>query len=146
MVAASLLAGCTPIRDRQGFIMDSELIAAVKPGVDNRDSVLGTLGRPNFTGQFDERDWYYVSRDTKQRAFRMPTPSNQTVLRVRFDESGNVERVDRSGMELVANINPSDRETPTLGRSRSFFDEIFGNIGAAGASSTRPTGTSDNPQ
>ena len=30
---------------------------------------------------------------------------------------------------MVASVDPSNRKTPTLGRQRSFFDEMFGNIG-----------------
>jgi hypothetical protein len=51
------------------------------------------------------------------------------VLRVRFDAKGNVTAVDRMGKEQVASINPARGKTPTLGRKRSFFDELFGNIG-----------------
>jgi len=145
--AAALTAGCTRIADHQGFLLDTELSMGIQPGIDNRDSVLRTLGRPSFTGQFDQNDWYYVARDTQQLAFNHPTPVDQTVMRVRFDEAGNVVAVDRSGVELVAEITPSSETTPTLGRTRSFFEEIFGNIGATG-SGARPqgTGTADNPQ
>ncbi len=145
LAASLLLPGCASIRDHQGFIVDETLVSAIQPGVDNRDSVLGTLGRPTFVGQFDQRDWYYLSRDTRQLAFAMPRPSSQTVLRVHFDEAGNVVRVDRSGMELVARIDPTGDETPTLGRHRSLFQELFGNIGAVGQGGQRGN-TSDNPQ
>ena len=97
-----------------------------------------------FVGQFDQRDWYYVSRDTRQLAFNMPRPSQQTVLRVRFDAAGNVERVDRSGVELAVNIDPSNDRTPTLGTEQSFLQELFGNIGAVGQSG-RGAPTADNP-
>jgi len=145
--AAMLAAACSPIRDHQGYILDDTLVGSVQPGVDNRDSVAGTLGRPTFVGQFDRanRDWYYVSRDTRQLAFKMPRPAAQTVLHVEFDEAGNVTRVNRTGLELVANIRPTDQETPTLGRDRSLFEELFGNIGAVGASGQRGQ-TADNPQ
>ena len=103
---AALLGGCASIRDHQGYVLDESLVSGIQPGVDNRDSVTGTLGRPTFVGQFDQRDWYYVSRDTRQLAFNSPHPQNNTVLHVRFDAAGNVERVDRTGMELVVNIDP----------------------------------------
>ena len=139
-----VLAGCSRIRDQQGYVLDETLVTAIQPGVDNRESVAGTLGRPTFVGQFDQNDWYYVSRTTRQLAFNMPRPSEQTVLHIRFDEAGNVVSVERTGLELVANIDPSDEKTPTLGRERSLFDELFGNIGAMGA---RTGGqTADNPQ
>jgi outer membrane protein assembly factor BamE (lipoprotein component of BamABCDE complex) len=143
-LGAMLSAGCTRIRDYQGYLVDESLVGAIQPGVDNRESVTGTLGRPTFVGQFDQRDWYYVSRNTAQLAFNMPRPSSQTVLHIRFDAAGNVESVNRSGLELVANIDPSGDTTPTLGRNRGLFQELFGNIGAVGQSG-RGAPTADNP-
>jgi len=144
--AAGLLAtACTKVKDRQGYIADETLVASVQAGVDNRDSVLTTLGRPSFVGQFDANDWYYVSRSTKNFAFNMPRPESQTILRIRFDGAGNVVAVDKRGMEQVASIDPSGDKTPTLGRDRSFFEELFGNIGAVGAGGQN-TSTTDNPQ
>jgi len=144
-LGAMLTGGCTRIIDHQGHLLDETLVTAVQPGVDNRESVIGTLGRPSFTGQFDQRDWYYVSRNTRQLAFNMPRPSEQTVLHVRFDEAGNVESVNRTGLELIANINPSSEETPTLGSQRGLLQELFGNIGAVGQAG-RSAPTSDNPR
>lgn len=145
--AIVLTAGCAPLREQQGYVIDEPLIAAIQPGVDNRESVAGTLGRPTFTGQFDqqERDWYYVSRDTSALAFRMPRATAQTVLHVHFDAAGNVESVQRTGLELVANIRPDSDKTPTLGRRSSLFNELFGNIGALGQGGQRGQ-TADNPQ
>jgi outer membrane protein assembly factor BamE (lipoprotein component of BamABCDE complex) len=143
--AAFFAAGCTSIRDHQGYLLDAELATAIQAGVDNRESVQSTLGRPTFVGQFDPRDWYYLSRSTKQLAFAMPRPTEQTVLHVRFDQAGNVERVDRTGLELVSRIDPSNEQTPTLGSKRSLFEELFGNIGAVGQVG-RGGQTADNPQ
>ena len=141
----SLLGGCTQFRSHQGYLLDETLVASVQPGVDNRDSVLGTLGRPSFVGQFDQRDWYYVSRDTKNLGFAQPKPSAQTVLHIRFDEAGNVAAVERSGLERIASIDPMNDKTPTLGQDRGFFEELFGNIGAVGGIG-QPGSTADNPQ
>lgn len=144
-LAAALAGGCTQIRDRQGYVLDDTLVASVQPGVDNRDSVSQTLGRPTFVGQFDQRDWYYVSRETRNLGFNMPRPVDQTVLHIRFDEAGNVVSVEKTGMERVASIEPSREETPTLGRNRGFFEELFGNIGAVGATG-QSGGTADDPR
>ena len=130
LAGAALLAGCAGLRDHRGQVIDKELATAVQPGVDNKQSVEGTLGRPTFVSQFNPNEWYYVSRDTTTVAFRDPRVNDQTVLRVRFDQAGNVASVDRTGKELIANIDPVGDRTPTLGRERSFFDELFGNIGA----------------
>jgi outer membrane protein assembly factor BamE (lipoprotein component of BamABCDE complex) len=126
-------SGCSRVPGHQGFIADAPLVDAIQPGIDNRESVTKTLGRPSFVGQFTPNDWYYVSRNTKQLAFALPRPSDQLVLRVQFDGAGNVVAVNRSGLEKVARINPEGDKTPTLGRDRSFFEELFGNIGSVGS-------------
>ena len=123
------LSACAGIRDHRGFVLDPTLAEGIQAGVDNKDSVTRTLGRPTFTGQFDPNDWYYVSRDTAQLAFRDPKVTQQTVLRVRFDQAGNVTSVEKTGKEQIARVDPSGDKTPTLGRKRSFFEELFGNIG-----------------
>lgn len=133
MVALIATGGCTRIRAHQGYIVDNQLIEGIKPGIDNRESVEGTLGRPTFVGQFDASDWYYVSRSTRQLAFANPKPTEQTILHVRFDAAGNVAAVDRQGLEKIVSIHPDGNKTPTLGRERGFFQELFGNIGAVGA-------------
>ncbi|MFM9978682.1 MAG: outer membrane protein assembly factor BamE [Sphingomonadaceae bacterium] len=142
--ALTLTGGCTRVRAQQGYLADESLIGTIKPGVDNRDSVQRTLGRPTFASQFTDSDWYYVSRETRQIAFVNPRPTAQMVLRIRFDARGNVTAVDRTGLEKVASISPLGAKTPTLGKDRSFFEELFGNIGQVG-SVGRGGATADNP-
>ncbi len=129
---AVLASGCTSIKNHRGYVVDQALLDAIQPGVDNRTSVERTLGRPTFISQFGSKDWYYISQDTKTPAFRRPRTSEQTVLRVQFDPSGNVAAVDRKGMEQVARIDPEGDKTPTLGRDRSFLEDLFGNVGSVG--------------
>ena len=133
IAAAVLLAGCAQFRSHKGVVIDPQLAAGVQPGVDNKDSVEKALGRPSFVGQFTPNDWYYVSREVNQVAFRNPRVSKQDVVIVRFDQKGNVSSVSHTGKELVMNVEPTGKKTPTLGRKRSFFEELFGNIGTVGA-------------
>ncbi len=140
-----LTAGCARIRDHKGYVVDQVLVDTVAPGVDNRESVTKTLGRPSFAGQFDkDRTWYYVARDTRQTGYRMPRAAAQTVLAVHFDERGNVASVERSGMEKIASVSLFGEKTPTLGSKRGFFRELFGNIGRVG-SVGEASSTADNP-
>lgn len=126
-------SGCAQLKGRQGYVVDQALTEAIAAGVDNRESVEKTLGRPTFVGQFSNNEYYYLSRETRQLAFANPRPVAQQVLRIRFDAAGNVVAVDKTGLDLVSRISPEGDKTPTLGRDRSFFEDIFGNIGAVGA-------------
>jgi outer membrane protein assembly factor BamE (lipoprotein component of BamABCDE complex) len=139
VAGALLLAGCQGVLAHKGAVIDPQLASAITPGVDNKASVEKLLGRPSLVGEFTKNDWYYVSRDTKQVAFRNPRVRRQTVLHVTFDQAGNVVSVDRSGKEQIASIDPVGRKTPTLGRERGFFDELFGNIGTIGVPGATPS-------
>ena len=131
VVGVALLGGCSSIgiKEHKGYVLDKELASTVQVGVDNKESVAKTLGRPSFTGQFDANDWYYVSRDTRSVALRSQRVLDQDVVHIRFDAAGNVAAVNTTDETLVASIDPVSDKTPTLGRQRSIFDELFGNIG-----------------
>ena len=136
LVAATLLAGCIGTRDHRGAVIDAELVSAVQVGTDNKESVERLLGRPTFTSQFDQNDWYYVSRDTKTVAFANPRVLDQTVLHIRFDQAGNVALIRQMDEQQIARVNPVNDRTPTLGRKRSLWDDIFGNVGAVNSPAT----------
>lgn len=138
--------GCTQLRLHEGYIADQTLVDSVAVGIDNRASVARTLGQPTLASQFgtvngqgavvnadQARTWYYIARENRALAFRRPRPVDQMMLRVRFDAIGNVASVDRTGVETVVRLQPESDRTPTLGRQRSFFQELFGNIGTVGA-------------
>lgn len=125
--------GCTSIRENRGYIADQSLINAVQPGIDNQRSVEATLGRPTFTSQYGQPTWYYVSSVTGRKPFVRPKILEHSVLTIRFDPAGNVVSADRSGVDQVAYLSPEGDETPTLGRERGFFEDLFGNIGQVGA-------------
>ena len=144
---ALALGGCSPVHLHHGYVLENTLTNAIQPGTDNKDSVMNTLGRPSFSGTFDQNDWYYVSRETRNMGYSSPHLIEQTILHVHFDKNGNVASVDHVGMQQVASIHPSHDKTPTLGSRRSLFDELFGNIGAVGAAGQgAPTRDNPNPQ
>ena len=127
------LAGCASIRDHRGYFADPALVSSIQPGIDNRQSVERTLGRPTFTSQFGTPSWYYVAVNTAQAPFGRPRTTEQSVLKVNFDAAGNVSAVNLTGADKVVRLNPDSDKTPTLGRERGFFEDLFGNIGAVGA-------------
>ena len=136
IAAASLVSGCTSLRSHQGYIIDADLVNSVQPGVDNRASVLQTLGKPSFASQFNTGDWYYIARDSRNLAYLNPKPKSQVTLKISFTDQGVVQNITRTGIDRVASISPYGKTTPTLGRKRSFFEELFGNIGTVGAPGT----------
>ncbi len=129
---AATLPACSSIRESRGYIVDPMLTNAIQPRIDNQQSVEGTLGRPTFISQFGTPTWYYVSSITGQRPFNRPQIRDHSVMAVQFDEAGRVISVNRSGIDQVVFLDPNGNKTPTLGRERGFFEELFGNIGQVG--------------
>jgi outer membrane protein assembly factor BamE (lipoprotein component of BamABCDE complex) len=129
LLGAASLSACVGIDEHRGFVLDEQLAQSIQVGIDNKASVSKTLGSPTFVGQFDSNDWYYLSQNTHQFAFRDPRVTEQKLLHVRFDAAGNVVQTGMTGKELIASVDPVGDYTPTLGRKRSFFSELFGNIG-----------------
>ena len=134
------LGGCASLKDHRGYLVDQALLDSVQPGVDNQMSVERTLGRPTFISEYGQKDWYYVSTNTRQAAFTRPKAHDQLLVRVRFDEKGNVARIDRTGLEKVAKLDPDGDATPTLGKERTFLEDLFGNIGTVGAAAPQGGG------
>lgn len=128
-----LAGGCVPLRSHQGYILDADLVNSVQPGVDNRASVRQTLGDPTLASQFNQGEWYYIARDSRNLAYRQPRPSSQLTLKIAFNQAGVVESITRSGTNQIASVTPYGKTTPTLGRKRGFLQDLFGNIGTVGA-------------
>jgi len=139
-VAIIAVSGCSRVRVDQGYLADETLITSIQPGIDNRQSVEKTLGRPTFVSEFGPPNYYYVSRRTGQYAFIKPKVLSQSILIISFDADGNVTNVERRGMDKVADISPSGDKTETLGRKTGLFEDIFGNIGTVGAGGVGGTG------
>lgn len=130
------LAGCknARINAANGYIVDEALVASIQPGVDNRESVARTLGRPTWTAQFDKGEWYYVSRNTTQIAFLTPKVTGESIIIVSFDPQGTVTAIQRDGMDKIVSVKMEGDKTPTKGKDSTLFDDIFGNIGRFGGS------------
>ena len=138
LLVCATLSACSPLPSHQGYIVDADLVNSVQPGVDNRESVLQTLGRPSFASQFNPNqpnggDWYYLARESRAFGFQSPRPKSQLTLQISFDQAGTVTAIRRGSAEQIASVNPSGKTTPTLGKKRGFFSELFGNIGTVGS-------------
>ena len=130
MIALSALSACASIKESRGFVLDPQLVDSIQVGVDNKASVTKTLGRPSFTGQFSDSNWYYVSQQTRQVAFQTPRITKSQIVRVAFDPAGNVSAVQKADEKQIARVGPMKGKTPTLGHNKSLIEEIFGNIGS----------------
>ncbi|MEM9288751.1 MAG: outer membrane protein assembly factor BamE [Pseudomonadota bacterium] len=143
---ATSAAGCSRLKDQQGYLADPVLVENIMPKVDNRQSVEATLGQPSIAGTFDKSVYYYVTRQTEQFAFFTPDPKEHSVMAIHFDAKDNVERIEYYGLEDVASVSFADDKTPTRGREMGFLEQLFGNIGRFSGAPGGPGGPGGPPQ
>jgi outer membrane protein assembly factor BamE (lipoprotein component of BamABCDE complex) len=130
VAAAALgLGACEPVYTNHGFTPQLQQLETVSAGLDTRSSVLAKLGQPSASGAFDSANWYYVASRMQKNLFYAPEVVERTVVAIRFDEAGLVERVDRFALEDGRVIDLKTETTPTYGRELTVLQQLFGNIG-----------------
>lgn len=120
---------CSPIVHHQGYAPRAAELHSIQVGVDSRESVVRTLGRPSTIGSFDSNNWYYISMKAQTYAFYKPEVVEQTVVTISFNEAGTVSEVGRYGLEDGRVIDLVTKTTPTSGRKLTILQQIFQNLG-----------------
>jgi outer membrane protein assembly factor BamE (lipoprotein component of BamABCDE complex) len=137
------LAACAPNIVNNGFVMDEDALAQIRPGAQNREQVAQMLGSPSSVAVFDDQTWLYIHRRTSQRlAFSEPTVLEQDVIAITFDPtSGQVAEVRRLTLADGQNVEPIDRITPSPGKELTIMQQLLGNLGRFNPTQGRaPTG------
>ena len=135
-LAVGAVAGCGATVDQRGNLPEMDKLAEIHPGTTTRDQVVKILGTPSSTGVFDDKNWFYISRKTKQFAFLSPDVMDQQVYIVRFDGNGVVASVDRKDLADGRDIEPVPGATPAPGRELTFIEQVLGNLGRFNKSSS----------
>lgn len=139
LALSALLAACSPIISQRGYVPNEDLLADIRVGIDNKDSILTTFGSPSTVSTVSGGSWYYISSIHEQAAFFAEEAVDREIVAVYFDDNNNVERLGYYGLEDGKIINFIDRETPTRGKELTFIQQMFGNLGRFG------TGTRADP-
>jgi outer membrane protein assembly factor BamE (lipoprotein component of BamABCDE complex) len=140
-LAATGLGACVATVDQRGNLPEPDKFAQIHPGTTTKEQVAKILGTPSSTGVFDDKNWYYISRRTKQVAFFDPDVLDQQVYIVNFDATGVVRGVDHKDLKDGRDIEPAPGATPAPGRELTFLEQVLGNIGRfnkGGSTSAEP--------
>jgi outer membrane protein assembly factor BamE (lipoprotein component of BamABCDE complex) len=129
LLAAASLGACVANVDQRGNLPEAEKVVQIHPGSTTRDQVVKILGTPSSVGIFDDKQWYYISRKTKQVAFFDPDVLDQQVYVVNFDGKGVVRTVEHKELKDGRDIAMAPGATPAPGRELTFLEQVLGNIG-----------------
>ncbi len=147
--AAVALAGCSATVEQRGHLPPPDELAQIHPGKTTKEQVVKILGSPSSVGVFNDKDWYYISRRTKQFSFFDPAVLDQEVYVVDFNDDGVVQAVDHKTLSNGRDIVPVARTTPAPGRQLTFLEQLIGNLGkfngTSGSEGAGPGGRQPGP-
>ena len=124
---------CTRLEDSHGYVPSDDLLDEVVVGVDTKETAGRILGRPGTAGLVDDRGWYYVKSDYERFLWRAPVEVNREVVAVSFAENGQVENIERFGLEDGQVVALSRRVTTSNTRGIGFLRQLFSNLGTFAA-------------
>ena len=129
LLVALSAGGCADKVSTRGSLPTAETIDNLKVGVQTKDQVVQLFGSPSNIGTFDDNTWYYIGVKVEQTAFFKPSPVEQQVLQIKFDDFGVVKEVKKLGLDDAQQVALNSNETPTAGKELGFFEQLFGNVG-----------------
>jgi outer membrane protein assembly factor BamE (lipoprotein component of BamABCDE complex) len=129
LLTCAAVSACSPTVTNHGNFPDRNAVAELKPGISRREDVRESLGSPSTISTFNDNTWYYVSRRTSRFAFYQAKNLRQTVLAIKFDNTGVYRAAKAYSFKDGRIINPNSRTTPTTGREVTFLEQMFGNLG-----------------
>lgn len=128
-LGAAVLVSCSPMHSSHGYLPHKDVIAKIRPGVHDRDSVTSLFGSPTTVANFNGEIWLYVKRESEQIAFLPEKLLDQSVLAIRFDQNGIVSGIEELAMKDGETIEPVERKTVTRGQKLGLIEQLIGNLG-----------------
>jgi outer membrane protein assembly factor BamE (lipoprotein component of BamABCDE complex) len=123
------LAGCAAVYRNHGYVPSDVELELIEVGLDTRDTVAATIGRPSAAGLLNDVGWYYVQSRWKHYGALPPKEEDRQILAITFTEEGTVENIERFGLEQGRVVALSRRVTDTNIKGLSVLQQLFGSIG-----------------
>ncbi|MEM9474183.1 MAG: outer membrane protein assembly factor BamE [Pseudomonadota bacterium] len=129
VVALALLAACAATFRNHGYMPPEDELANIIVGVDTRDSVEGSIGKPGVGGIAEASGWYYIRSTVRNYTWNAPEEIDREVLAISFASNGTVSNIERFGLEEGRVVRLSRRVTDSNTEGIGFLRQAFGNIG-----------------
>jgi outer membrane protein assembly factor BamE (lipoprotein component of BamABCDE complex) len=123
------LSGCAATFTNHGFVPRKDELAALALGVDTRDTVAETIGRPSATGVLRDEAWIYSAYRIRNYTYQAPEVIEREVVAISFDGAGRVANVERFGLEDGQVVTLSRRVTENTVRDLGFVRQLLRNLG-----------------
>lgn len=123
------LSACAATYRNHGYVPDDVDLQSLIVGVDTRDTVETSIGRPATNGVERDDAWYYIQSRVRHYAYRQPKFEERELVAVSFAADGTVDNIERFGLERGQVVTLSRRVTETSIRDFGFVQQIIRNFG-----------------
>lgn len=123
------LTACAATFTNHGFVPRDDELAEIVVGVDSRETIEETIGRPAATGVLREEAWIYSAYRVRNYTYQAPQVVEREVVAISFDGDGVVSNVERFGLEDGRVVTLSRRVTENTVRDLGFFRQLLRNLG-----------------
>ncbi len=123
------VAACSATFENHGYVPPKEDLDLITVGVDTRDSVADSIGRPTAFGVLQDGGWYYAQSRWRNFAYKAPQIIDRQVVAITFDKDGVVENIERFTLKDGRVIALSRRVTESNIKGIGFLRQLLGNIG-----------------
>jgi len=127
------VTACAATFRNHGYVPPEDELSLIAVGVDTKDTVATSIGKPGTAGLLTGSGWYYVQSRFRHYAYRAPQEIEREVLAISFDDEGVVENVERFGLEDGRVIVLSRRVTDSNIKGVTFLRQLFGSFGRINA-------------
>lgn len=133
LIFAAVLAACAPSLRTHGYAPTDAELSLLTVGVDTRDTVAESIGRPAAQGLLNDEGWFYVQSRFRHQGPREPKEVERQVVAVSFNAAGTVTNIERFGLEDGRIVALSRRVTESNVRGFSFVRQLLSSVGRINA-------------
>lgn len=123
------MLSCTNI-EKTGYMFEFSDYDLLKEAVFSKDRVLKNMGSPSLISDIgDDQTWIYLSQDVEKILFLKPKVIKRQILTLKFDKENMLEEIHSYDIGSQGDIKFSSLHTEVKSIKKSFFKDIFSNIG-----------------
>jgi outer membrane protein assembly factor BamE (lipoprotein component of BamABCDE complex) len=124
-----VLAACSATYNNHGFVPPEDELAAIRIGVDTRETLSENIGVPTASGVMRDEAWFYAAYRVRNFAYRAPDIFERQIVAISFSDGGTVTNVERFGLEDGRIVQLSRRVTESSVQDVGFLRQILSNFG-----------------
>jgi len=124
-----ILGACAAIYQNHGYVPTESELSEILIGVDTRETVGQSIGRPTSLGVLKGGAWYYAQSRWRHFAYKAPQVSDRQIVAISYTDDGVVENIERFGLEDGRVIALSRRVTDSNIKGITFLRQLMGNLG-----------------